>query len=261
MKKHWRIWTKMAVMSLGAQLSYGWGSAGFLFGKIVRLGFFLFFLIAIYERIDRVAGYSMAETVLFFLTFNLIDIVSMVFFRGVYSARRVVAEGDLDYFLIQPCSPLLRIAGGNVDFLDIATLLPVGALFVWNLRQLPAGLDAVRLAAYGFLVVNGILIALALHILVAALAVRTQELENTIWVYRDLMFLARFPVDVYTGGLRWALTLVIPIGIMVSFPAKALLGALSPAWAAYALLLGAALTAAAAFSWRSALTHYTSVSS
>lgn len=261
MRQHWRVWTRMAMMSLGAQLSYGFGSVGFLFGKIVRLVFFLFFLVAIYKRIDRVAGYTLAETVLFFLTFNLVDIVSMVFFRGVYSARRIVAEGDLDYFLIQPVSPLLRVAGGNVDFLDIATLLPVAGLFAWNLQQLPGTLDLVRLGAYALLVVNGIMIALALHIFVAALAVRTQELENTIWVYRDLMFLARFPVDVYTGGLRWALTLVIPIGIMVSFPAKALLGVLSPAWGAYALFLGAALMGGSLLSWRWALTHYTSVSS
>lgn len=248
-------------MSLSAQLSYGLGSVGFLLGKLVRFFFFFAYLLAVFRHADTLAGYSVAETSLFFLTFNLVDITSMVFFRGVYAARRTVLEGDLDYYLVQPCSPLLRMAGSNVDLLDLVTLVPVLALLALLGRSLPGGVGPAAAALYLALVLNGVLIAFCLHVVVAAISVRTQELENTIWIYRDLMFLGKFPADVYAAPLRLALTVIVPIAVMTSFPAQALLGTLKPAWAAYAFALSAAGLAASLWLWRDALRRYTSVSS
>src|SRR5438094_67098 len=81
-----------------------------------------------------------------------------------------------------------------------------------------------RLGWYALLMFNGMLIAMAIHIAVAALAVLTQEMENTIWLYRDLMALGRFPSDIYTQPMRGIITYVFPIAVMISFPAKAYLG-------------------------------------
>ena len=259
--RHGRVWRRMAQMSLGVQLSYGLGSLGFLIGKLFRLLFFFAYIWAIFDHTDSLAGYSLDETVLFFLTFNLVDITAQVFFRGIYGARRAVVEGDLDYYLIQPVSPLMRMAASTVDFLDILTLLPVLALLGLTAGRLPTGVDLPNLGAYLILTANGVAIALAFHIAVAAIAVRTQELENTIWIYRDLMFLGKFPVDIYSAPMRAALTFLVPIGVMTSFPAKALLGTLSGAWAAYALVLAATAMTTSLWFWRDALSRYTSVSS
>jgi len=255
-----RIWSRMAAMSLQVQLSYRMGSVGFLIGKLIRMFFFLAYLFAIFRRTDRLAGYGLAEITLFFMTFNLIDVTAQIFFRGIYGARRVVQEGDLDTYLTQPCSPLLRMACSSVDFLDVATLLPVFALLVRAQSMLP-DLTPGRLFVYALLVLNGVVIALAIHIFVGALAVRTQELENTIWVYRDMMFLGKFPMDIYSRTLRWMLLTVFPIGVMISFPAKALLGKLPAAGVAYALALAAVLLSSSLWFWRDALRRYTSVSS
>ena len=261
MRKLLRVWWRMAAMSLGMQLSYGVGSLGFLLGKLIRLLFFFAYIVAVFRHTDTVAGYDLAQTVLFFLTYNLVDIIAQIFFRGIYGARRAINEGDLDYYLLQPYPPLIRMAASMVDFLDVATLVPVLALLGSTWSRLPAGIGPLEIAAYALLVANGIAIALAIHIVVAALAVRTQELENAIWIYRDLMWLGRFPMDVYSGPLRLALTVLIPIGVMTSFPAKALLGLLSPAMAAYAFALAAVSLAFSLWFWRDALSRYTSVSS
>ncbi len=261
MSKHFRIWLRMGAMSLSAQLSYGLGSVGFLLGKLIRLLFFFAFMVAIFRHAPSVAGYGLEETLLFFLTYNLVDIVTQIFFRGIYGARRAVQEGDLDYYLIQPCSPLLRMAASTVDFLDVTTVMPVIVLLAMNWQRLPVPIGPGQAAAYAFLVLNGIAIALAIHIVVAALAVRTQELENTIWLYRELMFLGRFPIDVYSAAMRWALVLFIPIGVMTSFPTKALLGTLETGPMLYAFGLSAFAMALSLKFWRGALAQYTSVSS
>src|SRR5581483_4868131 len=107
-----------------------------------------------------------------------------------------------------------------------------------------------RVFLYGLLLLNGLVIALAIHIAVASIAVLTQELENTIWIYRDLMTLGRFPADIYDAPMRSILTYVVPIAVMVSFPAKAYLGKLTPAWMAHAFFVAATALALSLFFWR-----------
>ncbi|MBI3551910.1 MAG: ABC-2 family transporter protein [Elusimicrobia bacterium] len=260
-RRYWRIWIQMAQMSLQAQLAYPLGSFGFLIGKLMRLFFFFAFVIAIFRHTDTMAGYSLLDMAVFFLTFNLVDMTAQIFFRGIYGARRAVSDGDFDFYLIQPCSPLFRMAFTTVDFLDVATILPVLLMIGIVFARLPAGLGLGRYALYTLLTFNGIGIAMAIHIFVAGLAVRTQELENTIWIYRDIMFMGKFPVDIYGGAARWVLTLVIPIAVMVTFPAKALLGILSPAWTVYALALCAVFLAASLGFWLDSVKRYTSSSS
>ena len=90
---------------------------------------------------------------------------------------------------------------------------------------------------------------------------RTQELESAIWIYRDVMFMGKFPVDVYAPAVRWALTIGIPIAVMTTFPAKALLGRLSAAWIVYALALSAVSLPVSWLFWKDSVSSYTSSSS
>ena len=122
-------------MQTGSPIS----SLGYLLGTFVRLGFFLFFLVSIFKHTDALVGYSLPEAALFFLTFNLVDILAQLFFRGVYGVRSLIREGDFDYFLIQPANVLFRVAFQTVDFLDVVTILPVFAITFWVCRKISGG--------------------------------------------------------------------------------------------------------------------------
>jgi ABC-2 type transport system permease protein len=259
-RRHARLWLRTASMSMQAQLTYRLGSVGFLIGKAIRMAFFFAFVAAVFDHVQTIAGYTLLETALFFLTFNIVDMAAQIFFRGVYNARRTVSEGDFDFYLIQPCSPLLRMVCSSVDVLDVITLVPVLVMTAVVLKRLPP-LGWERGLEYAALTANAVALVFAVHVAVAALTVRTQELENAIWIYRDVMFMGRFPVDVYASPVRWALTFGVPIAVMTSFPAKAFLGRLSLAWAAYAFGLTLAALAASLAFWRSSVARYTSSSS
>lgn len=260
LSKYGRIWLRTAGMAMQAQLTYRLGSVGFLIGKMIRLVFFFVFVAAVFRHVDSVAGYTLEQTALFFLTYNLVDMSAMIFFRGVYGARRTVAEGDFDFYLVQPCSPLFRMVCSTVDFLDLFTILPVLALTVMVFGRLPpAGWP--QYAAYFLLVANSVALMFAVHVAVAALAVRTHEMDNAIWVFRNVMFMGRFPADVYGPPVRWALTLLIPVAVMTSFPAQAFMGRLAPAWTLYAFALSAGAVAGSVRFWRDSVSRYTSSSS
>src|ERR1700694_5454902 len=108
--KYFRIWYRLAVNIYGVQASSPLSSFGYLLGKLVRIVFFLVFLAAIFKHTQALAGYSLEEVALFFLTFNIVDILAQLFFRGIYGIRALIREGDFDYFLIQPVNVLYRVA-------------------------------------------------------------------------------------------------------------------------------------------------------
>lgn len=259
--KYLRVWWKLADLSFQMQLSTPMSSVGYLLGKFVRLAFFFVFIAAIFQHTKSLAGYSMTETVLFFLTFNIIDMGAQFFFRGIYGIRRTIREGDFDFFLIQPLNPLFRLASGTIDFLDLCTFVPVLAMTAVTLVKLPGPLSLGQGVLYVLLCSNGILIALAIHIFVAAVAVRLQEMENTIWFYRDMMSLGRFPADIYQKPLRLVLYSLIPVAVMVSLPVKVTIGALSGIWILYAAAVAGVLLTLSLAAWKSSLKAYSSVSS
>lgn len=259
--KYFRVWLRLAGMSFAIQTSHPISSTGYLLGKLTRLLFFLLFLSAIFKHTKALSGYSLEQAALFFLTFNIIDILAQLLFRGVYGIRGLIREGDFDYFLIQPLNPLYRICFNTVDFLDAVAILPVFAITFHVIGRMPVEVTLDRMLWYGVLCANGLVIALAIHIAVAALAVLTQELENTIWIYRDLMTLGRFPSDIYAPFMRAVLTFVMPIAVMISFPSKAFLGILEGQWIGVAILMALISISGSLVFWRFATRRYTSSSS
>jgi len=265
MKRYWTVWKRLAVMAFLMQFTNRWSSLGWLSGKFIRLAFFVLFIVSIFRHVPSVAGYSLEAVALFFLTFNLIDIVSQVLIRGIYMVGRDIREGDMDFYLIQPINPLFRVCSNLVDFLDFLTLIPVLGLIFWVFPHILAGFSALELLKngmlYAVLCLNGLVIAFSIHVWVAALTVRTQQMEETIWIYRDLVNLGRFPVDIYTPFLQGILTFIFPIAVMVSYPSKALLGILSTGKILLAFALSAVFLITALAAWKESLRHYSSVSS
>jgi ABC-2 type transport system permease protein len=175
--------------------------------------------------------------------------------------KYLIEEGDFDKILTQPAHALFRISSMGVDFLDLLTLVPVGFITAWALSRLPGELAPASAFLYVLLLANAMLLAYAFHVLIAALSVRTHEFESAIWVYRDVMTLGRFPVSIYNEAIRGILVTVVPVGVMVTFPAQALLGLLSWKSMAYAFGLAVGLHLVAQAFWRASLREYTSISS
>lgn len=258
MKSYLDIWICLARNSLKTQLSTSLGSAGYLVGKIFRFVFFFTFLIAIFRHLPSLNGYTAFEVVLFFLTFNIVDVGAQFLFRGLYGVKYLIDEGDFDKILTQPAHPLFRISFMGVDFLDLLTLVPVLGVMVFTLGQLNTKVGVGEVLVFSILIINAFVLAYAFHVSVAALSVLTQEFESAIWVYRDVMTLGRFPVSIYNEFLRGLFVTLAPIGIMISFPTQALLGLLSWKGVFYSIFLGAIFHVFSQGLWRFALQRYTS---
>ena len=231
----------------------------FLVGKTLRFGIFVVFLVFLVNGVNDVAGYDTNQVVFFFLTFNLIDIFSQFLFREVYRFRPQVVSGSFDLILSKPQSALVRVLVGGADPIDLVTLPPLIIFTIVVGRTFDP--TAFEVLVYIGLLANGLLIAAAFHIAVLAIGIRTLEIDHTIMIYRDLVNLGRFPIDIYKEPLRAILTYIIPVSIMISVPSEYLIGSLSGAYLIVAFLISAVFFGLSLKFWKSSLSFYTSASS
>lgn len=259
LKKYFKVWWLMSKNSFMSTAAQRWGAATLLIGKLIRFGFFIIFIVFLLGGIKSLAGYNLNQVAFFFLTFNFIDIVSQFLFREVYRFRPLVVSGSFDLVLVKPVSALFRALMGGADLLDFLTIPPlIVALFLLAKSLVPTPLQVFY---YFVLVLNGLLIAAAFHIAVLSLGIITLEIDHIIMIYRDLTNLGRFPIDIYKEPLKGILTYLIPVGIMISLPAKALLGLVSFKGFIFSLIFGLLLLFISLRFWRFALKRYTSASS
>ncbi len=109
-------------MAIQVQIMTRWGGVAFFLGKIVRFLFFFLFIYTVVSKTGSLGIYTKEQVVLFFLIFNLIDILTQALFRGVYQFRSLVVRGNFDYDLLRPLPSFFRPIFGWTDILDLITL-------------------------------------------------------------------------------------------------------------------------------------------
>jgi len=226
------------------------------------MGFMLIWILSIFNFIPKLSGYSKGQTLLFFATFNLIDILAQVFFfRGFWFIQRWVKEGEFDRILTYPINPIFTTAFRITDWMDVLTLIPAFGLLIYTIGLLNTNLTLGGLFFYILLIINGLFIAFALNLFIAAATLYTTETANIFWLYRDLMYTGRFPTDIFNNFLRLFFTFVMPVAVIIAFPTKALLGLLTWRGLLYAVSLSFFLNILSYKFWKSSLKRYASVSS
>jgi len=257
--RYFKLWLLMSKNAFMVYILDRFSLLIFLFGKIIRFIMFFLFLYFLVRGTDSLAGYSINQTLFFFLTFNLVDIISQFLFREVYRFRSLIVSGGFDLVLTKPMSALFRSLLGGADLIDLVTIPPllIALFYVGSLLD-PT---LINIGFFIILVLNGLLIATAFHIAVLALGIITLEIDHTIMIYRDLTSLGRLPVDIYKEPIRSALTFLIPIGIMITLPAKTFFGMVNYQGVLLSFFAAALLMFGSLKFWYFALKRYSSASS
>src|SRR3989344_2401422 len=139
----------------------------FLFGKVAIFIFFLGFLYYLLKSTNTLSGYNLTQTIFFFLTFNLVDVLGQFLYREVYRFRPLLISGDFDLILVKPLNALVRVLTGGADVIDLITIPPLIAAVIWVGSLLNP--TPLQVGFYILLILNGLIIATAFHIAVISL--------------------------------------------------------------------------------------------
>lgn len=232
----------------------------FLVGKILRFTFFFAFLWLVLNKTKTLSGFDFFQISFFVLTYNFIDSTVQLFFREVYRFKGLVVSGNFDLILVKPLNPLFRSLLGGADMIDLIMLVPLASAIIYLIIRF-GNYDLFHVLSYVLLLINAFLIATAFHVSVLALGILTMEVDNMIMVYRDLTRVGTLPIDIYQEPLRSFLTFIIPVGMMMTFPVKSLIGLLSWPLMIVSFLTGGLTLFLSLKFWHFALSKYSSASS
>lgn len=230
--------------------------------SLVWMGLTLLPLVVLYQNGGVVAGWRAEEALVIIGYFMLVRAV----LEGVVSPSLVelverIRSGAFDYTLLKPVDAQVLISTSKFEPWKIFDVLGAVGLLVYAFYRRgypPAPLDLVLGIALLF---AGIAAMYAMWIACAAASFWVVRLDNLTYLLGAVFDVARWPIQVFHGAWRFIFTFIIPVALMTSYPAMALLGRLEPAYAAGVAGGAIALLIASRLLWRVAIRNYTSASS
>lgn len=223
----------------------------------------------IYRQVNAINDWSRPEYFGFMATGMLVNaLVEAFFMPNCAQFSELIRTGNLDFALLKPIDTQFLVSCEKMDLAMISQLLMAGGLLCYAVGEagrLPSGMTV---ALYLALVVAAVSFFYNLMIALACTSIffgRNQGLLE-FWFY--ITIFARYPSSIYSGTpsgevIRFVFSYVLPILLVVTVPARVLMGmVLEPNWLAGMTFLAAALSFVAGrtvFQW--SLRHYRSASS
>ena len=172
-----------------------------------------------------------------------------------------VRKGTLDFVLLKPADSQLLVSLAKIEPWRVVDLAGAAAIFVYAFRHIGHAPSVGQLLLAAALLCAAVLVLYSIAILVVSIAFVAVRVDNLLYLFQSVFDVARWPNSVFRGLLAAFFTFVLPLALMTTYPALALLGKLN-AQTAVAALLGAFLFAAVArVIWISSIRRYTSASS
>jgi ABC-2 type transport system permease protein len=172
-----------------------------------------------------------------------------------------IRQGTLDFVLLKPADAQFLVSTTRFEIWKIVDVVAGVGILVWAFHRLgsvpTAGSAALSLA----LLACAAIVLYSLWILVVAAAFWVVRLDNLAYLFSSIFDFSRWPVTVFRGGWRLVFTFVIPLGLMTTYPAEALLGTLALRTALVSVAGTLAFAAIARAVWTRAIGRYTSASS
>lgn len=185
-----------------------------------------------------------------------------VLFYNVVTVPEFVREGRFDRFLVRPLDTLFQVLTVPQQLSPDGVVLALGTL-VASIAAAHVRVDALLLLFVPLVVAGGALIDLGISLVIATLSFWFVRVDTLRWVVMSLeQDFTRYPISIYTRGVRIVLAFVFPFAFMNYFPAtyflqKAETGLhLNPAVGLLTPAIGIAWFLVAYEFWRIGLRHY-----
>jgi ABC-2 type transport system permease protein len=172
-----------------------------------------------------------------------------------------VRKGTLDFVLLKPADAQLLVSVAKLEPWRIVDLLGAGLIFAYAFGKLGRAPAAGEVLAAGAMLLGALLVLYSIAILVVSIAFFAVRVDNLLYLFQSVFDVARWPSTIFRGFLAVLFTYVLPLALMTTYPALALLGRLRAGTASGALAGAIAFAAFARLVWSLSIRKYTSASS
>jgi ABC-2 type transport system permease protein len=172
-----------------------------------------------------------------------------------------VRKGTLDFVLLKPADAQFLVSTARFQPSRAIDAVTATIIFVYAFRRLGRVPTATDIALSLLLLGVAIVLLYSLWILTVSAVFYVVRVDNLTYLFTAIFDAARWPSSVFRGVVRFLFTFVVPLTLMTTFPARAMLGSLSAIEVAASIGGAVAFATVSRLVWAGALGRYTSASS
>lgn len=218
-------------------------------------------LAAVYSHVERLAGWRFGEAVIVLGIFMIVNGLLLTFIEpNLEWFAEKLRTGMLDDVLLKPVPSIFLTSFATSRPWSLVDVLMGVIVAAYGLVSLGAPITAGGVAGSVALVCVGVIAAWAIRLACATVTFWALGLELSVFWYAPWT-LGRYPVDAYGRVARTALTYILPVAFVSTFPARALTRGASAELLAAGLLTAVIMSAGVGLLWRAGLRRYTSATS
>jgi ABC-2 type transport system permease protein len=232
-----------------------------LFQSILGLFTALGGLAVVLAYTERLGGWRPDELValvgVYFLVGGMIRLVIQPSMERLIESVR---EGTLDFTLVKPEDAQLLVSIQQVQIwklIDVVLGLGVLAIALTRLGETVGWRQA---AAFGVALLAGGAIVYSFWLILATTSFWFVKVVNIQVIFQSMYEAGRWPVSLYPGWLRFALTFLVPVAFATTVPTEALAGRLTGQTLLGAVALAAVMLIVSRFFWRVGVRRYSGAS-
>ena len=216
----------------------------------------------VFQNRQSVAGWSFPEALLVTGWFTLLQaILEGAIEPSLSSVVEYIREGTLDFVLLKPADAQFLVSTAKFQPWRSTNVVTALILFGYAFQRLGRWPHPIDLLFSVVLLCASLLLLYSFWILTVSAAFYVVKVDNLTNLFASIFDAARWPSSIFRGVLSLVFTFIIPLTLMTTFPALAMLGKL-PVQTLVLSIGGAAMFSFLSRRvWLRSISRYTSASS
>lgn len=193
------------------------GLLGFFFTQVMGIAF----LYLVFQQIPDLQGWTLDQLIFIYGFAQIPRGIDHLFTDNIWLvAYRLVINGDFDRYMLRPMNIFFQVIAEKLQPDALGELL-IGTILV--VRSLTKGIvivDGLHVALFFVSIFAGALIYTSIKLFFASLAFWLKVSGPFLQIAYDMANFAKYPTEIYSKGVRFLITWVIPFAFVAYLPAS-----------------------------------------
>ena len=186
------------------------------FGMVLNNSAFIFFWWILFNNVNSIGGYGFQDEMMLWAIMSSSFGICFIVFGNINLVTRMILNGELDTYLLQPKDPLVNIICSKTSVSAWGDTLYGIILFL-----LIKGFDIRTFLLFLLFCVTGALIFASVLVTFHSLSFFSGNTEGlTQLITEFLISFSIYPEGIFNNGIKYILYTIIPVAFIVYIPAK-----------------------------------------
>lgn len=193
------------------------GLAGFFLTQITGIAF----LYLVFQQIPMLSGWSLEQLVFIYGFAQIPRGIDHLLTDNIWMlAWQFVVNGKFDQYMLRPMDLFLQVIFEKLQPDALGELLVGTILIVISFSKGIVIMDAMHLIMFVISIFAGAIIYTSIKLLFASFAFWIKVSGPVLYTAYQLADFAKYPSEIYAGGVRFIITWVIPFAFVAYLPAS-----------------------------------------